>query len=263
MEYGFLKSLEALHKFYKDDLILCWEGKRNFRYKIDPEYKISRRKGREKDAHKYLTMSRVDDFKNLLSMVAKNAYDVELEGDDVIASLAEKYCKTEKVIIYSNDKDLLQLVRGKPHPVHQIKKFRFRRNPWTAWRIAESYHGLRPNQLPVYFAFVGDKFDDIPGAQIRSSLVAAAIIDGLPPENLFEFELFSGGEVIKLEEHLSSGRFQMNLDLVTLRVKDVEIKEKNWNRTKIGNWLEEMDISSLGLCKECGISGKVREEDEF
>lgn len=106
MEYGFLKSLEALRRFFKDEIIICWEGKNNFRYGIDPEYKANRREKRAKDAHKFLTPARVNGFKNLLSMVAETAFDDELEADDIIASLAEKYCQTEKVVIYSSDKDL-------------------------------------------------------------------------------------------------------------------------------------------------------------
>lgn len=263
MEYGFLKSLEALRRFFKDDLILCWEGANNFRYQIDPEYKATRRLKRTKEAHKFLTGSRIKDFQKFLLMVANNAGDPELEGDDVIASLCEKYAKTEKVIIYSNDKDLLQLVRGKPFPVHQVKEFAFRRNPWTAWRIAEKYHGLTPKQLAVYFSFIGDKTDDIPGAGVHAEKIASAIKDGIHSDDFPEYELFSCKAILKLEEHLESGRFQKNLKLITLRVKDVKVVEKNWDEKKIAWWLEEMDILSLKLCKEVKIVGKVRDTDEF
>lgn len=263
MEYGFLKSLEALRRYFKDDLILCWEGKDNFRYKIDSEYKANRRLKRSRDVHKYLTKSRVDDFQNFLFMIAENAYDPELEGDDVIASLCEKYAQKEKVIIYSNDKDLLQLIRGKPFPVHQVRVFENRKMPWTAWRIAEKYHGLRPKQLAVYFSFIGDKIDNIPGAGVQAGKIASAIKEGIKPEDFPEYELFSCMAIRKLERHLESGRFQKNLELITLRIKNIEVKKRNWNEKKITWWLEEMDILSLKLCKEVGITGRVRETDEF
>lgn len=264
MEYGFLKSLEALRRYFKDDLILCWEGKDNFRYKIDSEYKANRRLKRSKEAHKFLTGSRIADFQKFLLMVADNAYHPELEGDDVIASLCERYAKTEKVIIYSNDKDLLQLVRGKPFPVHQVKEFAFRKSPWTAWRIAEKFYGLTPKQLAVYFSFVGDKTDNIPGAGVSGTKIASAILDNIEPEHFPEYEIFTtANSIIKLERHLESGRFEKNLKLITLRTENVEVIKKNWDKQKIGWWLEEMDILSLKLCKEVGITGQVREADEF
>ena len=264
MEYGFLKSLEALCREFKDDIIICWEGRNNFRYKIDSEYKANRREKRAKDAHKFLTPERINGFKKLLSMVAKTAVDDELEADDIIASLAERYCKTEPVTIYSGDKDLHQLVRGKPFRVIQVRGFQWRKQPWTVSRIKEKYHGLRPDQLAVYFAFVGDTIDNIPGAKrVRSTLIGAAIYNGYKPKNLSNYELFSGKEVFALEEHYDSGRFQQNLELVTLRVKkDIVVRERNWQPDKVKEWLENMEIQTLKLCKECGGTESIIREDE-
>ena len=108
MEYGVIRSIEAMRRFFKDEVVLCWEGRNNFRYKIDPDYKSTRRTKKTKVyADNFLTPKRINNLKYFLSMFAENAEDDELEGDDVIASLVEKYSKTEPVVIYSGDKDLL------------------------------------------------------------------------------------------------------------------------------------------------------------
>ena len=267
MEYGFLKSLEALRRYFKDEIVVCWEGKRDkiFRYGIDPEYKANRREKRQKDAHKFLTKDRIDEFKSLLSMVAENAVDDELEADDVIASLAERYCKTEKVVIYSSDKDLHQLIRRKPFPVIQVRDFQWRAKPWTVSRVEEKYHGLKPKQLATYFAFIGDAIDNIKGVnRVRGSLIASAMRLGYTPNVIHNYELFSLREANELEEFYESGQFHKNLKLVTLKIKDdIVVKKREWDATKIKSWLEMMEFRTLKLCEQCKIKPIIMEGEEF
>ncbi len=265
MEYGFLKGLEAFRRFWNDEIIVCWEGRNNFRYKVDPEYKADRKVKRKKDAHQWLTRDRMTSFMKLVSMVAETAQDDELEADDIIASLAEKYCQTEKVIIYSSDKDLHQLLRDKPFLVVQVKEYQFRETPWTLKRVINEWHGLRPEQFATYMAFVGGH-DNIKGAKkVRSPIIGAAIRNGYEPENLSDYELFSLKEIWSLEEHFNSGRFTKNLELVTLKIKDIKVVERNWQPEEIAKWLYHMEFRTLKLCQQCGgaLPGIIDEGDEF
>lgn len=265
LEYGFLKGLEAFRRFWDDEIIVCWEGRNNFRYKIDPEYKADRKIKRAKDAHQFLTPNRMKSFMQIVSMVAETAQDDELEADDIIANLAEKYCQTEKVIIYSSDKDLHQLLRDKPFPVVQVKEYQFRETPWIAKRVSDNYHGLRPDQLAVYMAFVGGH-DNIKGAvRVRNPLIGAAIRCGYKPESLFDYELFTLKEMYSLEEHIESGRYAKNLKLVTLKLKDIKVVQRNWQPEEIAKWLYHMEFRTLKLCQQCGgaLPGAINEEDEF
>ena len=268
LEFGFLKSLEALKRYFKDDkLIVCWEGNNNFRLKLDPEYKANRRKKRAEGitTHEPLDFNRVNKFKGFIEMVADTAQHDELEADDVIANLAEKYCQTERVVIYSGDKDLLQLVRNKPFPVIQVRLYKYRENPWTIRRVKEKYNGLSPSQLATYFALVGDVSDNIPGVRrVRSGPICSAILEGYTGSNIADFELFSTNEIFSLEQHYESGRFDKNMKLVTLQMRDdIIVKKMNWQKDKITDWLNDMEFATLDICKECGITLGIREGDEF
>lgn len=265
MEFGFLKSLEALRRFFKDEIILCWEGRNNFRYNIDKEYKANRREKRRRDTHKFMTRDRIEGFKALLSKVAENAVDDELEADDVMASLALKYAKTENVIIYSGDKDMFQVLQDEPFKIHQCREYQFRKKLWTPAAVEKKYHGLTPRQLTIYFAFVGDKVDNIIGVgRVRGTFIAAALCIGYKPNEIFNYELFSLREADLLEDYYNSGKFDQNLKLITLKIKnDIKVVERNWQPNEIGKWLNDMEIRTLKLCQECGLEATVGEDEEF
>lgn len=254
MEYGFLKCLEALRRYFKGELILCWEGRNNFRFSIYPEYKANRKGGSSNKIGK----DRIQGFKNLCSMVAENAEHDSLEADDVIASLCDKYPKT---IIYSHDKDLLQLITK---TVNVVVNFQHRMNPRTIEAIEDRYNGLRPDQLPMFFAFAGDKVDNVIGChRIRTPILMSAIRLGYSPHDILNYELWSGGEIDRLEEFLEAGKYEQNLELVTLRKIDVTVQKRQWNEKAIGEWLEDMEFRTLKLCRQCGIETTIDPDDEF
>lgn len=251
MEYGFLVALESLRRFFKDELILCWEGRRNFRYQIDPEYKATRRVKRGEDTaenkknHPHLNYNRINEFKDFLLMVAESASEPELEADDIIASLAERYCKTEPVIIFSSDKDLHQLLRDESPrvkcgsldanvgcgsgdrddcvgchaqtawadddadnhcAVSQMKDFQHKDKLWTPLRVEEKYYGLDAKNFWTYQAWAGDTTDNVPSCnRVRHNLIVNAIQDGYGPHNMSEYPLFSGREADAIDAHVAPG----------------------------------------------------------
>ena len=191
-------------------------------------------------------------------MVAENAEHDELEADDVMASLCENYPKT---IIYSGDKDMLQLVTK---TVHVVVNYQHRMNPRTIYFIENRYEGLRPNQLPMYFSFLGDKIDNIPGcSRIRKPRLMGAIRNGLSPHQVPMYELWSMGEIFRLEEFLEAGYYERNLELITLRKLDVEVKKRTWNQKAVGEWLEGMEFRTLKICQQCGLEPVIHPGEEF
>ena len=265
MEYGFLKGLEAFRRFFKDELIICWEGRKNFRYGVDPQYKANRKEKREKAAHEFLIPDRMAGFRSLLSKVAESCWDDELEADDVMGTLARRYAKTEKVIIYSGDKDMFQVLQDEPYIIHQCRDYQHRKKLWTPARLAVEMDGLTPELVPEYMAYMGDKSDNIIGIpRIRSARVVGALLDGYTSENISDYILFSSKEVFALEDHVESGNYAKNLELVTLRMKeDIEVIERNWQPAEINTWLRSMEFRTLKLCQQVGIEATVEADEEF
>ena len=275
MEFGFLMSMESLRRYFKDEVILCWEGRNNFRYDIDPNYKSSRKKKRLTGERAACCIgNRLGEFKDFCKLVAENAEQDTLEGDDVIATLAERYSQTEPVIIYSGDKDLHQCIRdpeARPHPepscygVVQVKAYQFRTKPWDSKRLAVKYYGLKPASFNKWQAWCGDKqTDDVPGCGARGSRIAEALNLGYDGYTLRNYECLSTKEVYAVEDWYDSGRYDLNLKLVSLRIDpSIKVVKRNWQPDKIRNWLNMMEIKSLNMCRDVGAGLGIKDEEEF
>ena len=197
-------------------------------------------------------------------MVAETASDDELEADDVMASLALHYAKTEDVIIYSSDHDMFQMLQDEPFKIHQCRDYQHRQKPWTPSRIKLELHGLESKHIPQFMAYSGCKGDDVPGApRVRRPNIAAAIRDGCTPENIGDFIMFSTKEINAIEHHVSSGRYAKNLELVTLKIKDIEVIQRDWQPEVVGEWLRDMEFRTLKLCQTVGIEARIEEDEEF
>jgi len=265
MEYGFIKLCEALEReFAGGDIVLCWEGKNNFRKELYPDYKGNRKPSTNPLAK--LDWDRVADLKNFLRQPYINAEAEGYEADDTIASLVDHYKDQEEVIIWSNDKDLLQLVR-KGVTVWRSFQELHKKYKWTPRTIEEKYDGLFPEELPIYFAFSGDKVDNIPGVpKIRKPVLINAIINarrlikpgsfifkGCLIQDILNYELWSGPELLRLENFIEAGHYQRNVELVLLRRPDVIIQEPIKNEEIIREWLEELELRSLKMSEETGV----------
>lgn len=232
MEYGFLKSCEALEREFKDRVVLCWEG-RSFRYSLFPGYKAGRDSKIEPE--------RIAKFKKFVHNIHACAEHPELEADDVIASL----CGREKTLIYSNDKDLLQLIDDQ---TTVLKSFQEKYFPWDAREVERKMFGLLPSELPLFFAWIGDSVDSIPGSGLFQSKVASAIIWSRDGHKVFRgWPLWTGKDLRIIDS------WNPRLDLLNLRKENVEIKEKLWNTKEMEKWFISMEICSLKVCGKIGM----------
>lgn len=100
-EEGSVKSLERfveelIARFHPEKVVMCFTGKRNFRYTVLPEYK-SNRKGKEKPK-----------LFNYLKEYCASEYpcfeEPTLEADDILGVLGSR--DTDRYIVCSGDKDL-------------------------------------------------------------------------------------------------------------------------------------------------------------
>jgi 5'-3' exonuclease len=238
MEYGFLKQCEGLEQEF-GDLVLCWEGK-SFRKKLYPPYKANRKESIDK--------GRVAEFKEFCKQVYKWAEHPELEADDVMASL----CGNGKTIIYSNDKDMLQCIDATTFVLKSYKEKKF---PWDADEVEHKYFGLTPPELPIFFSWVGDAVDNIPGSGIRRSRIASAIVWARGGKRrMRDWPVWNANELDILDT------FTPRLDLIKLRIEKVDIVDPIWDKSAIEDWLVMMEICSLKICGQVGMFRMDKEE---
>ncbi|MDX9753993.1 MAG: DNA polymerase I [bacterium] len=95
------------------------------------------------------------------------------EADDLIGTMAQWLTEQDKqVIIYSSDKDLLQLVNDS---VSVLRAERKGNVLYTEKEVEERY-GVPPDRLIEVFALMGDTSDNIPGVPLIGEKTAIALI---------------------------------------------------------------------------------------
>lgn len=133
---------------------ICKDSGRSFRKDLTDTYKANRP---ESDATlQHQIRLACDQFAALGFPVWGAA---GFEADDVLASAAARSIEAGfDVMVVSDDKDLLQLVGG---PVRQFRPTKAQ--IYDAAKVKEEY-GIEPGQMVDYLALVGDKADNIYGA---------------------------------------------------------------------------------------------------
>ena len=106
--------LDVQNKFVSyGDIVICLDdhSKKNWRKEVYSNYKNSRKVFREKSPIKYNEVfSEIDSILEILKKYTpfKIVKTESAEGDDVILCLAKQFAKSEKILIISSDKDMLQ-----------------------------------------------------------------------------------------------------------------------------------------------------------
>jgi len=149
-----LNSIRAYNKQHKEEygeMVLCYDGGKNWRKTVYPEYKANRAKSRSESG---LDWSEIFGWiHNVKDELRENfPYRVihvdEAEADDIIAVLARESDPFENHLIISSDKDFVQL-----HSYTGIKQFDPIRKRWITGDSTESL---------IHKIFYGDKGDGVP-----------------------------------------------------------------------------------------------------
>tara|TARA_B100000131_G_scaffold52273_1_gene46954 strand:+ start:2603 stop:3442 length:840 start_codon:yes stop_codon:yes gene_type:complete len=109
-----LNSVRMYRTMFNEDygeIVLTYDSRAYWRREVFPQYKHSRRKGREEDGKDWDSIFGVlnqikDEIKEFLPYKVVETYGAE--ADDVIATLCKHY-QNEKIMIVSGDKDFIQL----------------------------------------------------------------------------------------------------------------------------------------------------------
>ena len=140
-------------KYFQEygEVILSWDSKHSWRRDYFPQYKASRRKGRQKSD---LNWDSIFEFLNRIKSEFKENLPYKFievygtEADDIIAVLCKNF-QDEKVMILSGDKDFIQLQK-----YSNVKQ-------WSP--ITKKYiNGYNPHIYLKEHIFKGDTSDGVP-----------------------------------------------------------------------------------------------------
>ena len=109
-----LNSIRMYRTMFKEEygeIVLAYASRHYWRRDVFPQYKMNRKKGREKDNFDWdrifgLLNSIKSEFKEILPYKFLEVYGAE--ADDIIATLCKEY-KDQRTMIISGDKDFIQL----------------------------------------------------------------------------------------------------------------------------------------------------------
>ncbi|MBI3046191.1 MAG: hypothetical protein HYY86_01430 [Candidatus Harrisonbacteria bacterium] len=174
------------------------------------------------------------------------------EADDIVGTLAEKF-KNEpdvKVVIFSGDKDNLQLVDDKVF-VELLKTGVSKTITYDKALFLQQY-GFSPEQLVDYKALVGDASDNIPGVTGIGPKGATDLIKeygsvekiyeevGLIPKEVLRKKLESGRESAFLSKKLAMIKRDVSLELTL-----VDLKQETLDKEELKKYFDGLGFKSL------------------
>lgn len=166
--YGFINIINKLIKKIKPKtiIIIFDTPTKNFRHKLYKNYKKNRKPMPENLQIQIQPLQKILFFMGIPVLSIKN-----VEADDIIGTISVKLIKKyKKILIYSADKDFIQLINENVHIIPgDIKIF------LTDKEIYQKY-GIFPNSMADFLSLVGDKSDNIPGVKGIGEKTAAYLL---------------------------------------------------------------------------------------
>lgn len=136
-----------------------------FRHHIDEDYKANRPLPTDDIIYQFACLKSVCEFLGFQAL-ASDVY----EADDLIA-VAVNQLPDHEVVIHTRDKDLRQLLDQHVSMLDFVSG-----KNWTESLLMEE-EGLRPDQVPLYLALVGDASDNIQGIPAVGDKTAKLLIE--------------------------------------------------------------------------------------
>lgn len=217
---GFMKGLGALRKRFPEARIyVTWDGSNQRRKSVYPEYKANR-----KTANGKSPASPFDQLKFLRCLLPLfgviQAWNPEEEADDVIAALVRGPLISQHNLIFSTDRDLLQLVSDTTMML--TPRVGSRREVFYDLAAVEKVFGVPPKTLIQLRAFYGDPSDNIPGVPrvpkkvLRKLVQAYGSVEGVYKSSLTGL---SKGQY----DRLRTAEPQVRINVGLMRLEDVDV----------------------------------------
>lgn len=258
---GFLKSLGfTIRSFKPTRVIVVFDGKGGSqrRRKIFPNYKSQRKA--------FTRLNRPQDFAteeqeienmkfqlvslmNILENLPVTTIQIDgIEADDVIAYIALHAAEQKNdAIIYSTDKDFIQLVGEHIKVFNPVKKKTF--TP----EIVQEYYVTHPSNFVFYRALMGDKSDNIDGVRGAGEKTLHKLIPELSGSSITVDVKFIEDKYVdvkkkpKLIENILNNQelIERNLELMDLRQQQMSTNIKLQVLNKINSTPDKLNKSAL------------------
>ncbi len=244
--YGFcsmlLKLLNERHNPNEIIAVIFDKARKNFRNEIYPDYKANRSETPEELVPQFAYIRKAVEAFNIASIEQAN-----FEADDLIATYAtQAEANGDKVLIYSSDKDLMQLMTPNIR-IHDPLK-----NRDISEEDVLKKFGVEPSKVIEIQSLIGDSSDNIPGIRGIGQKTAAELINKYGNlETLLENAknikqdkrrqiIIDGAENARISKKLATLRKDVPVDFPLSSIVNCPV-EKN----KVMNFLEEMEFKSL------------------
>jgi DNA polymerase-1 len=159
--FHFLNTIRLfLEKHNHDKIVVFWDGEDNSlaRKKIYPKYKENRRISLDDYKYESYLYQRERVKQYLEEVFVRQCQVNENEADDLIAHYTQ-VAKGEKIIIFSADKDLTQLIGENVSIFSPTTKTYYKKGDLISFKDIDIPH----NNVYLYKVIIGDKSDNIDG----------------------------------------------------------------------------------------------------
>ena len=227
---GFLRTYFSLLDAYPSDYVAIAldSSRKTFRSEIYKEYKENRESMPDDLRSQIPILYELIDALGISRIVLDN-----YEADDIIGYIAERNKKENiKTIIYSPDKDILQLVDKDVNVVASNKDNEL--IEYDAETVKEK-RGVYPNQIIDLLALMGDSSDNIPGVKGVGEKTAVKLLQEYKTLNgvYQNIDSIQG----KLQERLINDKENayMSYELATIKrdIKELNLDYKDIENNKI------------------------------
>tara|TARA_B100001013_G_scaffold319213_1_gene227954 strand:+ start:8 stop:2833 length:2826 start_codon:yes stop_codon:yes gene_type:complete len=245
--YGFFNTtLRLLKNLNPSHLAFIFDPKGpTFRNELYTEYKANRPETPEELKKQLEIITTKLPSTNIKTIIVEN-----YEADDVLGTISKTLADEKtKILIYSGDSDLHQLVDDN---IHIITTSKNEIVEYDKSMINEVYDGLNPNQIVDFKSLTGDTSDNIPGIPGVGKKTATKLLneyktldslsknlDLIKQEKLKNNLLNNFNNSIKAKELI-----QINLKApIEIDLNDIELNDIN--DKNLISLLKEMDFNSL------------------
>ncbi|MCP4213501.1 MAG: DNA polymerase I [bacterium] len=210
--YGFITRTENMIKELKPTRVAVAFDVREktFRHKMYPEYKAKRMAPPEE------LLAQLPFIKEYLEARGISIFESPgLEADDIIAHVSrDESAKGNKVIIFTADKDLFQLVTDE----NNVRIFHPKLKEELDCEGIKNQYGMSPRQIVDYLSLMGDSSDNIPGVPGVGEKTAKKLIDQFGTiDNMLE-------NLGDIKEKLRA-KIETNLELLKLSKQLIDLSD--------------------------------------